>query len=141
MSDICMEYDIYLSILSNCCLLRVTCVFAVVFVQNFKKLIKFDNQNIKYEKKKENHDKSMSLSPQKRHGLQFSHITHDKILLPYLSFYTNICNGMVRWIELFSLLNLILSIVPFIYSHCIYMCVYGIKNFIRYIMQNPSFPK
>ena len=75
MSDICMEYDIYLSILSNCCLLRVTCVFAVVFVQNFKKLIKFDNQNIKYPKKKENLDKSMSLSLQKRHWAIF--LIHD----------------------------------------------------------------
>ena len=67
MSDICMEYDIYFAILSNCRLLRVTSVFAVVFVQNFKKLIKFDNQNIKYQKKKEKLDKSMSLSLQKRH--------------------------------------------------------------------------
>ena len=52
MSDICMEYDIYFAILSNCRLLRVTCVFAVVFVQNFKKLIKFDNHKILKEKGK-----------------------------------------------------------------------------------------
>ena len=45
MSDICMEYDIYFAILSNCRPVRVTCDFAVVFVHNVKKLIKFNNQN------------------------------------------------------------------------------------------------
>ena len=48
-----MEYDIYFAILSNCRLLRVTCV-TVVFVQNFKILIKFDNQNKNIKRKRKN---------------------------------------------------------------------------------------